>query len=239
LVETDGGEKMNGIISVLRGRLRYVCLGILLLLAGCTGQEPEDNGGPTTTPGTPGATASPTEPAASELAESTLTAELSGSYKIRPDGTRVPPTERELPVRLGTVEANWYRSGGVYVIAFGGLDLEESGPVCPGSSIQTDSGFEHVTSSPTGEGACEGAPNLAGPDAGVRTCGPLVLYITEIPEDTEGDLFASVERYEGERIVGVTGVVEADMSAAPEMDAEATEYSLPEGLVEGTTEVTC
>jgi hypothetical protein len=67
----------------------------------------------------------------------------------------------------------------------------------------------------------------------------LVLYITAIPEDTEGDLFASVERYEDGRIVGVTGVVTADTEAAPEIDPGASAYTLPEGLLQGTTEVTC
>ena len=229
---------MNGAMSVLHRPLRIVSLGILLLLAGCNGDgQPQDNGEPTTTPAT---TAGTTEPAAAELATSDLKAPLNGSYKIRPDGSRVPPTQKELPAPIGSVEANWYRSGGVYVIAFGGLDLEEAGPVCPGSSIQTDAGFEHVTNSPTEKGACEGAPSLAGEDAGVRTCGPLVMYITEIPEDTEGQLYASVERYQKNgRIIGVTGVVEADMSAAPEIDTEAGGYTLPEGLLEGTTEVTC
>jgi hypothetical protein len=138
------------------------------------------------------------------------------------------------------VEANWYRSAGVYVIAFGGLDLAETGPLCPGTSVQTGAGFEHVTNSPTEEGACEGAENLAGPEAGVRTCGPLLLYISEIPENTEGDLFASLEVYQEDgTIIGVTGVAEADMSAAPEIDPEADAYTLPKDLVPGTTEVTC
>jgi hypothetical protein len=200
-------------------RVRVGVVGALLLLAACGG-DGQDGGG-------------------AELAASELTAPLAGSYKIKPDGTRVPPREDELPVPLDTVEAHWYRADGVYVIAFGGLDLEESGPLCPGSSIQTESGFEHVTNSPTDEGACEGAENLAAPDEGVQRCGPLVLYITEIPEDTEGDLFASVERYEENgTIVGATGVVEANMAKAPEIPA-ASGYALPEGLVEGTTEVTC
>jgi hypothetical protein len=215
-----------------RRALAHGIMGALLLLTACNGNGAEPDG---TEPPENGGQAGRTELAASELK-----APLAGAYKIRPDGSRVPPREDELPVPLGTVEAHWYRSGGVYVVAFGGLDLEESGPVCPGSSIQTDAGFEHVTNSPTEGEACEGAPNLAASDAGVRTCGPLVLYITEIPEDTEGDLFASVERYEGNgRILGVTSVVAADMSAAPEIDPEADGYTLPEGLMEGTTEVTC
>jgi hypothetical protein len=211
---------------------RHCMVGALLLLTACNGdgEQPDDGG----------RTDGGQEPGRAELAASELTAPLAGAYLIRPDGSRVPPRQDALPVPIGMVEAHWYRSGGVYVVAFGGLDLEEAEPVCPGSSIQTDAGFEHVTNSPTEEGACEGAENIAGSDAGVRTCGPLLLYITEIPEDSEGDLFASIERYEENgRIVGVTGVVEADMSAAPEIDPEADQFTLPEGLIEGTTEVTC
>jgi hypothetical protein len=218
---------MNGIMRGLRRGMFRGTLGVVLLLSACNGQ------------GGPGPGGDDGE-AGGEVAASDLVAPLNGTYKIKPDGSRVPPTQEELPVALDTVEAHFYRSGGVYVIAFGGLGLEETGPVCPGSSIQTDAGFEHVTNSPTEEGACEGAENIAGDDAGVRICGPLVLYITEIPEDTEGDLFATVERYaENGTIVGVTGVVEADMSKAPEIDPEADGYTLPDGLLEGTTEVSC
>jgi hypothetical protein len=214
-----------------RRALVHGITGALLLLTACNGNGAEPDGTEPDNGGQGGRT---------ELGASDLTAPLAGGYKVRPNGDRVPPAEDELPVPIGSVEAHWYRSAGVYVIAFGGLDLEEAGPVCPGSSIQTDAGFEHVTNSPTEEGACEGATNIAGPDAGVRTCGPLVLYITDIPEDSDGDLYASVERYEDNgRIVGVTGVVAADMPSAPEIDPEADGYTLPEGLIEGTTEVTC
>jgi hypothetical protein len=208
----------------------YGILGVLLLLlltTWCTGPgEPSKDGAG--------------EEGRSEIPASQLKASLSGAYKVKADGSRVPPRQEELPVPLDTVEAHWYRSGGMYVVAFRGLDLDETGPVCPGSSAQTDSGFEHVTNSPTEDRACEGAQNIAGLDAGVRICGPLVLYITEIPEDTEGDLFASVERYAKRgRIVGVTGVVAADSSEAPSIDPEADTLVLPEGMIEGTTEIAC
>jgi hypothetical protein len=215
---------MSRIKRALRSGLGRGSVGVLLLLTACgggAGQRTDGGQGP------------------GELAASTLVAPLEGAYKVKPDGTRVPPKESELPLPLGTVEAHWYRSGGVYVIAFGGLDLEETGPVCPGSSIQTDTGFEHLTNAPTKGKACQGAENLAGPGAGVKTCGPLVLYITEIPDDAEGQLFASVEEYAKNTIIGITGVVAADSSAAPEIDLEAKGYTLPQGLVEGTTEVTC
>jgi hypothetical protein len=217
---------MNGSIRALRASGRGI-LGALCLIAACTGQsgQPEDGG---------------REAGNAELAPSDLIAPLAGGYKVKRNGSRVPPRQEELPVPLNTVEAHWYRSGGMYVVVFGGLDLDETGSICPGSSIQTDAGFEHVTNSPTEEGACEGAPTIAGSGAGVRACGPLLLYITAIPEDTEGDLFASVERYaRSGKIIGVTGVVAADMSAAPEIDPEADGYTLQEGMIEGTTEVSC
>ena len=219
---------MNGFMGALRNGLGHCTLGALLLLTACTGEADQPGGGGQEDGGGAG------------LEASKLVAPLAGGYEIKPDGSRVPPTEGDLPVPLNTVEAHWYRSAGVYAIAFGGLDLAEAGPLCPGTSVQTGAGFEHVTNSPTEEGACEGAENLAGPDAGVRTCGPLLLYITEIPENTEGDLFASLELYQEDgTIIGVTGVVEADMSAAPEIDPEADAYTLPKDLVPGTTEVTC
>jgi hypothetical protein len=231
-----GGVTSNPRWRTIVGRIRtprasaYGILGVLLLLlltTWCTGPgEPSTDGG--------------AGQSRSELSASQLKAPLSGAYKVKPDGSRVPPRQEELPVPLDTVEAHWYRSGGVYVVVFGGLDLDETGSICPGSSIQTDAGFEHVTNSPTEDGACEGAPTVAGSGAGVRACGPLLLYITAIPEKTEGDLFASVERYaRSGKIIGVTGVVAADMSAAPEIDPEADRYALQEGMIEGTTEVTC
>jgi hypothetical protein len=220
-------EKMIGRILTPGAALRGI-LGVLLpmlLITSCTDGSSKDGA---------------VKERRSELSASQLKASLSGAYKVKPDGSRVPPRQEELPVPLDTVEAHWYRAGGMYVVAFRGLDLDESGPICPGSSAQTDSGFEHVTNSPTEDGACEGAQNIAGLDSGVRICGPLVLYITEIPEDTEGDLFASVERYAKKgRIVGITGVVAADSSAAPEIDAEADTFILPKGMVEGTTEIAC
>jgi hypothetical protein len=217
---------MKGSIRVIRASARGIVGAFLLMTIGCTGQggQPENGG----------------QEGRTELAASELRAALNGGYKIKPDGSRVPPTQRELPVPLDTVEAHWYRSGGVYVVVFGGLDLDETGSICPGSSIQTDAGFEHVTNSPTEEGACEGAPTIAGSGTGARACGRLLLYITAIPEETEGDLFASVERYaRSGKIIGVTGVVAADMSAAPEIDPEADRYTVQEGMIEGTTEVTC
>jgi hypothetical protein len=212
-------------MRISRG-LGFSILAALLLLTACNGGQQRDGegggGGPV------------------ELAASKLKAPLSGAYKVKPNGSRVPPRTNELPVPIGSVEAHWYRSDGVYVVAFAGLDLDETGPLCPGSSVQTGAGFEHVTNAPTKGDACEGATSLASPTAGVRTCGPLVFYVTEIPEETKGQLFASVEQYERKgQIVGVTGVVDADVSKAPRIDPEADRYTLPQGLVEGTTEVTC
>lgn len=217
---------MMGRFPIPSASLRVILgvLMLLLLITSCTGEPPRDGA----------------EEGRSKMPVSQLNVSLNGAYKVKPDGSRVPPRQEALPVPLDTVEAHWYRSDGMYVVAFRGLDLDETGPICPGSSAQTDAGFEHVSNSPTEDGACKGAQNVAGLDGGVRICGPLVLYITEIPEDTEGDLFASVERYAKRgRIVGVTGVVAADPSAAPSIDPEANTLVLPEGMVEGTTEINC
>ncbi len=104
----------------------------------------------------------------------------------------------DLPDGLQTVTARWYRGGGRLILVYQGLDLSVSGPVCPGNSIFTTQ-FEFISNSPTAPGACDGDPSgslaLAGPDAGVRICAGLVSYITEIPDDIAGVVFATINLF--------------------------------------------
>ncbi len=104
----------------------------------------------------------------------------------------------EMPEGLQSVTARWYKGGGRLILVYQGLDLNVSGPVCPGNSIFTTQ-FEFISNSPTSPGACDGDPTasivLAGPDAGVRICAGLVSYITEIPDDISGFLFATINLF--------------------------------------------
>jgi hypothetical protein len=130
--------------------------------------------------------------------------------------------ESELPVPPGTVEAHWYTSGGRYVVAFVGLDLAATGPLCPGSSILTDQGFEFVSNAPTEEGACEGFANLtADPEVGPTVCQGTVLYVTAIPSDKQGALFGSIEALadDGAAIIGLTSTTESSADI-PEIELD-------------------
>lgn len=143
-------------------------------------------------------------------------ATLTETYQTGPGG---PPSADQLPIGAGRVQALWYQSGGKYVVYYAGLFSEDSDPICPGNSIETDSGFEHISNAPTAEGACEGATTLAAAPAGVKICASKLLYLTEIPVEAEGTLYGSVEVFlDDGSIVGVTSQAEADAAAAPEID---------------------
>ena len=125
----------------------------------------------------------------------------------------------QLPVAAGSVEARWYQSGGKYVVYYQGLSLAESGPLCPGNSIFAEGEFQHISNAPTEAGACTGATTLVPPPTGVKLCGELVLYLTDIPVDLAGDLYGTIEIYlvDG-TIVGLTSTATVDAAAAPAID---------------------
>lgn len=130
--------------------------------------------------------------------------------------------DNDLPAPPGSVEAHWYQSGGVYVVAYMGLDAETSGPLCPGNSIRTSSGFEHVSNAPTEEGACEGFTTLTtDPDVGPRVCQGTLLYVTSIPSTVQGTLFGTLESLadDGEALIGMTSQAESS-GGVPEIDLE-------------------
>lgn len=174
---------------------------------------------PTSTATGPAVTAAPTGPRAPAdvllLPVSTLKAPLTETYQT---GQAGPPSPGQLPVSA-KVDAVWYQSLGRYVVYYAGLSLEASGPLCPGNSIRTESGFEHVSNAPTEEGACTGAPALAADPAGVKICDGKVLYLTEIPVEAQGTLYGSIEVYlEDGSIVGEKGQTEANAADAPVID---------------------
>lgn len=218
---------MRPILLLLAGAL------FLLLIAACGDDDddatPTPDGSPTAdasdaTPtsdasdGTPAGdtTLPPSGPAGQLLLPVTpVSATLTETYHT---GQDAPPSADQLPIAAGLVQALWYQSGGSYVVYYAGL-FPTGDPTCPGNSISTASGFEHISNAPTAEGACEGATTLADEPAGVKVCDGKLLYLTEIPVETEGTLYGSVEAFlDDGSIVGVTSQVEADAAATPEID---------------------
>ena len=162
------------------------------------------------------------EPAGFSLPDTFVSAPLTDTYDT---ALGVPPADDTLPVPPGSVVARWYQSDGLLVIHYDGLDLAITGPLCPGNSILTITGFEFISNAPTGAGACSTATTVAEPPTGVRLCGDEVLYLTAIPVETEGTLYgtlySTLERYrEDGSIIGLTSGVNAAGAAsfAPEVD---------------------
>jgi len=118
----------------------------------------------------------------------------------------------ELPAPPDTVTANWFTSGGFYVIGYYGLDLGESGPLCPGNSIFIgSSGWIHISNAPTEEGACEGLDTVTDdPDVGPVDCGGTLFYRTAIPSDLQGTLYGTIEKIDEDgNLVGITSQTES------------------------------
>ncbi len=85
--------------------------------------------------------------------------------------------------------------------------------------------LEHAFASPTAEGACDDggagvAVPLASGNAGVRACGALVSYVTNIPADLDGVLYATLTVFLGDGTgVGITGRVNSTIGPLGEIDA--------------------
>lgn len=164
-------------------------------------------------------------PAAAELPQSAITAALSETYKFGPGGVELTFDQAEFPVQADTVTARWYTADGFYVVGYDGVDLSATGPLCPGSSIETTpASFEFLTNDPTDDasGICGNLTNLAGPAAGVQACGDLLVYITEIPTSATGTLWGTLEIVSDDgTIIGMTSTVQSDVAATPTIDIAA------------------
>ncbi len=209
--------------------LILVMLALILILAACTGSDAQDAAiveevieepeapAPTDPPPTP-------EPTATEepvmLPVSMVTGVLGegdfNAYKITLPG--MAPLEfedSELPALPGAVTAHWFTSGGFYVVAYYGLDLESAGPLCPGNSILTGAGWVYISNAPTEEGACEGFPTLTDdPGVGPVDCHGTLFYRTAIPSSEQGTLYGTIEMLDEEgNMLGITSQAESN----PEM----------------------
>jgi hypothetical protein len=145
-------------------------------------------------------------------------------YKVElPNFMPMDFEESELPAPPGEVIANWFTSGGFYVVGYFGLDLEVSGALCPGNSIMTGGTWLHITNAPTEEGACEGFPTLTDdPDVGPVDCHGTLFYRTAIPSDLQGTLYGTIEMLDEEgNLVGITSQAESTTEML-EIDLAAT-----------------
>jgi hypothetical protein len=198
-----------------------VSLSLILALAACDDDE-GDGGEPTaggaTSAEATDATEEPPDGAAFELPESPISAALTTPYAYNDAGSLTPVAE-QYPFPSGSVTAVWYQSGGLYVVHFDGFPVNEA--LCPGASILLASGFQNAANSPTAEGACEGADTLKPPPTGVYLCGdePLLLFLTEVPTSSVGELYASTNLFHGDgSATGLLGSVPSDVASTPEVD---------------------
>jgi len=144
----------------------------------------------------------------------------------------------------GSVQAHWYQWDGSYVVLYRGFDAADGTPICAGNSIQEAAGFTHVSNSPhngTAEDICNGVPKLADAPSGVYSCGSLLYYVTEIPTETAGNLFGTLEIVENDAstVYGQTSAVTASIEATPQFEPGLAAYDLPSSTVDDLGSVTC
>lgn len=189
----------------------------------------------TTTEGDTGGTDTGEEPGVTPVAISE--SEVTGTL------TYYEGSEGQVPFEDGAVEANWYTWDDQFVVVYAGWDHTAGDPQCPGNSLETGGTFEFISNSPSGDGGCDpedAFPNLVSGDEGARVCEGLVLYRTIIPvEGSTGNLYGSIERAVEGGFVGATSMVAIDSGTIGELDFTADAYTVPEGWLDGTTEVTC
>jgi len=221
-----------------KSKFFLVLLTFILLLTACSGSSETDTEiveeivateAPAPTEVPPTATPEPTPTEEPVMLPVSMVSAVLGegdfnTYKISLPG--MAPLEFEdsdLPALPGSVTAHWFTSGGFYVVAYYGLDLAASGPLCPGNSILSGGGWLHITNAPTEEGACEGFPTLTDdPDVGPIICHGELFYRTAIPSDLQGTLYGTLEMLDAEgNLAGMTSQAESTTDML-EIDLAAT-----------------
>ncbi len=142
----------------------------------------------------------------------------------------------------GTVEAHWYQWGELYVVLYRGFDADDGTAICAGNSVlDPAAGYQHVTNSPhigAADDICVGAPRIAEAPLGVYTCGSLLYYFTEIPTDSEGTLWGTLEIGDGEW-AGHTSETTIDLANTPMFEPGLSAYELPPAGVDSGGIVEC
>ena len=201
-----------------------------------------------TTTTTTAATTTTTSPTTTTTAAPTTTT-TEGS-----DATAVPATPivgvlsaygpgGESMFPAGSVEAHWYQWDGLYVVLYRGFNTSRGEPICAGNSIlETDGQFEYISNAPhegTVAEICDGVPKLADAPSGVYSCGALLYYLTEIPTETVGTLFGTLEIVRAGVGDGQTSFAESDIASTPEFEPGLASYELRPSNVDNGGTVVC
>lgn len=217
----------------------------VLLVAGCGGDETSDT--TTTTTKAPATTEAP----ATTVAETTTTmattteAPTTTIAAFRVDSTPIvgvlSPYSAESPVP-GPTEAHWYQHDGFYVVLYRGFDASAGVQICAGNSIQVAEGWINISNSPhlgSADEICVGAPKIADSPAGVYACGSLLYYVTEIPSDSEGNLFGTLEIGTVDGFAGSTSSAPSNVSHTHAFVPGLQAYELPPSNVDPGGRVVC
>ncbi len=145
--------------------------------------------------------------------------------------------------QAGSVEAHWYQWDGLYVVLYRGFNALLGEPICAGSSINAADGrFENISNSPhegTAAEICDGVPKLADAPSGVYSCGALLYYLTEIPTETVGQVWGTLEIVKEGRAEGQSSTAETDIASTPEFEPGRASYELSPSNVDAGGTVVC
>ena len=123
-------------------------------------------------------------------------------------------------IARGAVTAAWYIVGDSWAVYYRGLTPEAAMGKCPGNSISTANGFEHVSNSPYGANACQGFPGVVLPPGSLHLCAnKAIVYTSAIPISAVGTLYGGIEQviFDGS-IQGMTSKVTANTTYVPTID---------------------
>jgi len=122
------------------------------------------------------------------------------------------------------------------IAIYHGPGLADPTGLCPGNSLFSGS-FQFVSNAPITDGACEGFTTDVG---SVRLCsGNVWLYRTNIPNDSVGDLYGSVEILTDAGFEGLTAVA-TNTPGTPPIDYSADVYTIPAMFTsDGSTQISC
>jgi len=231
-------------------------LAVALVASGCSSSSDDSTTtsaageATTTTTAAETTTTTPTAPTTTTTAAPTTTTTTTTEVS----DTDVPPTPivgvlsaygpgGESLFPAGSVEAHWYQWDGLYVVLYRGFNTLLGDPICAGNSIlETDGQFEYISNSPhegTVAEICEGVPKLVDAPSGVYSCGPLLYYLTEIPTETVGTLFGTLEIVRAGVGDGQSSIAESDIASTPEFEPGLASYELPPSNVDNGGTVVC